>query len=177
MVGDPFNFDQRTLNILVYFVVAVFLWILVQLLNKSLVNAVTIGTPRGKRLRTLSSIIKNTLSTIIIAFLLIEILSQFGISLAPILASASIIGLAVGFGAQTLIKDVISGFFLLAEDQFDEGDEISVNDKRGVVEKVTLRTVWLRDKEEAQHIIPNGSIAVVSNYSRKKKIDRADKDS
>ena len=139
----PTGSDSRLVNILVILIVAILFWFLVQLLSKSLVNALSMGTPRGKRLRTLSSIVKNTLSVLIFVFVIIEVLSQFGVSLAPIIASASIIGLAVGFGAQTLVKDVISGFFLLAEDQFDEGDEIAINDKRGEVEKITLRTVWL----------------------------------
>jgi len=162
------SLDEKTLKLVVVFFIAAFLWILVQVLNKALVNALTVGTPRGKRLRTLSSIVKNTLSTAILIFVIIEVLTNLGVSLAPLLASVSIAGLAVGFGAQTLVKDVISGFFLLAEDQFDEDDDIEVAGKRGIVEKVTLRTVWLRDKNGSVHTIPNGTITTVTNFSKKK---------
>ena len=163
------DIDQKTIHLLIILVVAILFWLLVQILNKSLVNALAVGTPRGKRLRTLSQIVNNTLSSGIFVFVVLEILSSLGISLAPLLASVSIAGLAIGFGAQALVKDIISGFFLLAEDQFDEGDEIEVSGKRGLVEKISLRTLWLRDKDESVHTIPNGSIVTVTNFSRKKK--------
>ncbi len=162
------NLDEKSLHLLVVFIIASFFWALVQLLTKSMVDALTVGTPRGRRLRTLSSIVRNTLSSGILIFVLIEVLSTLGVSLAPLLASVSIAGLAVGFGAQALVKDVISGFFLLAEDQFDVGDEIVVADKKGTVEKVTLRTVSLRDKDGSLHTVPNGAITTVTNLSKKK---------
>jgi small-conductance mechanosensitive channel len=169
-VSDLFaNLDERTFNIIVVLLVAIFFWILVQVLTKSLVDAVTSGSPRGKRFRTLSSIVRNTFSTLIIAFVIVEILGQLGVSLAPLIASAGVAGLALGFGAQTLVKDVITGFFLMAEDQFDEGDEIEVQGKKGVVERITLRTITLRDSKDAVHIIPNGAINLVSNFSKTKK--------
>lgn len=162
------NLDDRTFRIIVVFLIAIFFWTLVQVLTKSLVDALSSGTPKGKRLRTLSSIVRNTFSTIIIAFVIIEILGLLGISFAPLVASAGVVGLAIGFGAQTLVKDVITGFFLLAEDQFDEGDEIEVQGKKGIVEKITLRTITLREPKGAVHIIPNGSINLVTNFSKKK---------
>src|SRR3989344_4198164 len=172
MIPTLADIDQKSVHLLIIFVVAILFWLLVQILNKSLVNALAVGTPRGKRLRTLSQIINNTLSSGIFVFVVLEALSTLGVSLAPLLASVSIAGLAIGFGAQTLVKDVISGFFLLAEDQFDEGDEIEVSSKRGTVEKISLRTVWLRDADGAVHMIPNGSIVTVTNFSRKKKRSR-----
>ena len=95
------------------------------------------------------------------------IVRELGFDIAPLLASAGIAGLAIGFGAQTLVKDLLAGAFILIENQFDEGDEVEISDKKGIVEKITLRTVWLKDKEGALHIIPNGSIAMVSNFSKK----------
>jgi len=88
------------------------------------------------------------------------------IDIGPILAGAGILGLAVSFGAQSLVKDVISGFFILFENQFAIGDVIEAAGKSGVVEKMTLRVVVLRDVEGAMHVIPNGEIKVVSNKTR-----------
>ncbi|MGZ8399193.1 MAG: mechanosensitive ion channel family protein [Gemmatimonadales bacterium] len=88
------------------------------------------------------------------------------INIAPILAGAGILGLAVSFGAQSLVRDVISGFFFLVEDQFSVGDVIEAAGKGGVVEKMTLRVVVLRDLDGSLHIIPNGEVKVLSNKTR-----------
>jgi small conductance mechanosensitive channel len=88
------------------------------------------------------------------------------IDIGPILAGAGILGLAVSFGAQSLVKDVISGFFILFENQFGIGDVIEVAGHSGVVEKMTLRVVVLRDGEGVMHVVPNGEIKVVSNKTR-----------
>ena len=88
------------------------------------------------------------------------------IDIGPILAGAGILGLAVSFGAQSLVKDVISGFFILFENQFAIGDVIEVAGKSGVVEKMTLRVVVLRDGEGIMHVVPNSEIKVVSNKTR-----------
>jgi small conductance mechanosensitive channel len=94
------------------------------------------------------------------------ILGELGISVAPILATAGVAGVAIGFGAQSLIKDYFSGFFLLIEDQIREGDVVEIAGKAGEVEEVTLRYVRLRDAEGAVHFIPNGEIKLVSNRTR-----------
>lgn len=88
------------------------------------------------------------------------------IAIGPLLAGVGVAGLAVSFGAQSLVKDVISGFFILLENQFAVGDVVAVNDIGGKVERMTLRVVMLRDLEGVLHIIPNGSITVVSNRTR-----------
>jgi small conductance mechanosensitive channel len=88
------------------------------------------------------------------------------INIAPILAGAGILGLAISFGAQSLVRDVISGFFFLVENQFAVGDVIEAAGKGGVVEKMTLRVVVLRDLDGSMHVIPNGEIKVVSNKTR-----------
>jgi small conductance mechanosensitive channel len=88
------------------------------------------------------------------------------IDIGPILAGAGILGLAVSFGAQSLVKDVISGFFILFENQFAIGDVIEAGGKSGVVEKMTLRVVVLRDLKGTMHIVPNSEIKVVSNMTR-----------
>ncbi len=94
------------------------------------------------------------------------ILGEIGISIAPILAAAGVVGLAVGFGAQSLIKDYFTGFFLLIEDQSRHGEVVEISGKKGKVEEVTLRHVRLRDFEGSVHFIPNSSITTVTNKSR-----------
>lgn len=93
-------------------------------------------------------------------------LSELGISIAPILGAAGVVGIAVGFGAQSLIKDYFNGFFLLLENQIRQGDVVEVGGKGGLVEEVTLRYVRLRDYEGSVHYIPNGLIDTVTNRSR-----------
>jgi small conductance mechanosensitive channel len=88
------------------------------------------------------------------------------INIGPILAGAGILGLAISFGAQSLVKDIISGFFILFENQFGIGDVIEVAGHSGVVEKMTLRVVVLRDGEGVMHVVPNSEIKVVSNKTR-----------
>lgn len=94
------------------------------------------------------------------------VLAELGISLAPILGAAGVVGLAVGFGAQSLVKDFFSGFFLLLEDQLRQGDIVKLGELSGTVEVITLRHVRLRDAEGSIHFIPNGSISTVTNHSR-----------
>jgi small conductance mechanosensitive channel len=88
------------------------------------------------------------------------------INIAPILAGAGILGLAISFGAQSLVRDIISGFFILLENQFAVGDVIDAAGKSGVVERMTMRVVVLRDLEGTMHVVPNGEIKVVSNKTR-----------
>ena len=159
--------DISTSRIVFVIVIGLFAWLATQLLTKGFVIAVSTGTPTGKRLTTLTGLIKAALSVLIIAIAGFMILEEFGFNLAPLIASAGIVGLAIGFGAQALVKDIISGAFLLVENQFSEGDEVEISGKRGKVEKITLRTVRIRDKDGTLHTIPNGSITMVSNFSKK----------
>jgi small conductance mechanosensitive channel len=94
------------------------------------------------------------------------VLSEIGISIAPILATAGVLGIAIGFGAQSLVKDYFTGLFLLLEDQVRQGDVIEVAGKGGLVEEVTLRYIRLRDYEGSVHYIPNGNIDIVTSRSR-----------
>lgn len=164
--------DKQTLDLIMILFVSLVAWAILQLFIKRLIDAITTGTPRGRRLRTLSNVVRTIIGVLIVAFTIFESLSVLGVNLAPLIAAAGVSGLAIGFGSQALVKDVISGFFLLAEDQFDEGDEISISDKKGIVKKISLRTVWLEDSDGTIHIVPNGIITVVSNFSRKNVPDR-----
>jgi small-conductance mechanosensitive channel len=119
-----------------------------------------------KRVDTLSSITQNILFIAITFVAAIIVLGELGVEIGPVLAAAGIVGLAVGFGAQNLVQDVISGFFILLEDQIRVGDVVQIGDKGGVVEKVTLRTVILRDLSGNVHFIRNGQIQVVTNMTK-----------
>jgi len=94
------------------------------------------------------------------------IVSELGVNVAPILAGAGIVGVAVGFGGQYLIRDIITGVFLIWENQFRVGDVVSIGDVSGVVESVTLRVTVLRDMDGTVHTIPNGEIKRTSNQTK-----------
>jgi small conductance mechanosensitive channel len=119
-----------------------------------------------KRADTLSSVIRYALDIVIIGVAAIMIMGELGIEIGPILAAAGIVGLAVGFGAQSLVKDVISGFFILLEDQIRVGDVIQAAGKGGLVERVNLRMTVLRDLSGNVHFIPNGQIDLVTNMTK-----------
>ncbi len=120
----------------------------------------------GKRIETLARVFRY-ISTVVISLVAgMLALSELGISIAPILGAAGVVGLAVGFGAQSLIKDYFNGFFLLMENQIRQGDVVEICDKGGLVEDITLRHVRLRDYEGSVHYIPNGLITTVTNRSR-----------
>ncbi len=119
-----------------------------------------------KRIETLMRVFRYIASVVIGAVTIMLVLSEIGISIAPILATAGVAGLAVGFGAQSLVKDYFTGFVMLLEDQIRVGDLVEVGGKTGAVEEVTLRYVRLRDIEGAVHYVPNGVIATLTNRSR-----------
>ncbi|PKO71325.1 MAG: mechanosensitive ion channel protein MscS [Betaproteobacteria bacterium HGW-Betaproteobacteria-14] len=119
-----------------------------------------------KRIETLGRVFRYITSVVVALIAGTLILGELGISVAPILGAAGVIGLAVGFGAQSLIKDYFNGFFLLLEDQVRQGDVVEVGGQGGLVEEVTLRYVRLRDYDGNVHFIPNGSIVTVINKSR-----------
>ena len=96
------------------------------------------------------------------------ILGEFGFNLGPVIASAGVIGVAIGLGAQTLVRDILSGIFMLIEDQYGVGDEIKVLDIEGVVEKVGLRITTIRDKKDVLWYVRNGEILVIGNGSQKR---------
>jgi small-conductance mechanosensitive channel len=121
---------------------------------------------RGQRLEALWAVLTSILGLVVWAGALLVILgTTFGVSLAPFLAGAGIIGIALGFGAQDLIKDFVSGVFMLIEDQYGVGDTIDVGDAIGEVEKITLRTTRLRDVNGTVWYFPNGEIRHVGNQS------------
>jgi small-conductance mechanosensitive channel len=124
-------------------------------------------TPRrAQRARTIGSVLRSISSTVILVVGSIMVLAEFGVALAPILASAGIVGVAVGFGAQNLVRDFLSGMFMLLEDQYGVGDIIDAGEASGVVEAVGLRITTLRDHQGTVWYVRNGEILRVGNKSQ-----------
>ncbi len=121
---------------------------------------------RTKRVQTLTRIGQKTATALLSGMAGLMILREFGADITPVLTGAGVAGVAVGFGAQTLVRDVISGFFLLLEDQVRVGDAAVVNGQFGLIEEINLRTLVLRDVEGAVHVFPNGEIKTLANRSK-----------
>ncbi|MDP3421529.1 MAG: mechanosensitive ion channel family protein [Thiobacillus sp.] len=121
---------------------------------------------RVKRMNTLEQVFRYAIAVIITLVTGMLVLSQLGISIAPILAAAGVLGIAIGFGAQSLVKDYFTGLFLLLENQVRQGDVVEIAGKGGLVEEMTLRYIRLRDYEGSVHYVPNGTIESVTNRSR-----------
>jgi small conductance mechanosensitive channel len=120
---------------------------------------------REKRTETLVHIFETTGKVFIIIIAIFMVIKELGMDITPLLTGAGIAGLALGFGAQSLVKDFLSGFFILIENQFRVGDVIKIGGFSGVVERISLRTVVLRDLEGNIHVIPNGEVKAVTNMS------------
>jgi small-conductance mechanosensitive channel len=124
------------------------------------------GLEERKRIDTLDRIFGYIVSVVISIVAIMLVLAELGISIAPLLATAGVVGIAISFGAQSLVKDYFTGFVMLMENQIRQGDFVDVAGKSGVVEEVTLRYVRLRDGEGAVHYVPNSAITTVTNHSR-----------
>ncbi|HEX9879789.1 MAG TPA: mechanosensitive ion channel family protein [Candidatus Binatia bacterium] len=123
------------------------------------------GTAR-KRVTTLTGVLRTIAVGVVWTVIIVIVLAQLGLNVGPIIAGAGIIGLAVGFGAQNLVRDVISGFFIILENQIRVGDVAVINGTGGLVEAVTFRTVILRDLSAIVHVFPNGTINTLSNLTK-----------
>jgi moderate conductance mechanosensitive channel len=120
-----------------------------------------------RRAETLGSVLNHAAWVLVVAFFLMMLLQEFGVNIGPLVAGAGVAGVALGFGAQSLVKDLINGFFFLLENQFGVGDIVDVeNNHVGTVERMTLRLTQLRDAEGRAHFIPNGSIGRVVVLSK-----------
>ena len=143
----------------------------ITLLIRRFEHEVNLGTgldalERAKRAKTLGSVVRNFSTALVTAVAILMILRELDLDIAPVLASAGVVGLAVGFGAQTLVRDIISGFFLILEDQLRVGDVAAINGQGGLVEAINLRTIVLRDAEGTVHVFPNGAITTLANRSK-----------
>lgn len=147
-------------------------WLLMQISRKLIrmfriyMSAHSTSAEDTRRIETLARVFRY-ISTVVISLVAgMLALSELGISIAPILGAAGVVGLAVGFGAQSLIKDYFNGFFMLLENQIRQGDVVEVCGKTGSVEDITLRYICLRDNEGSVHYVPNSQITIVTNKSR-----------
>lgn len=122
---------------------------------------------RRRRVETIVRVGTDVVRVFVWGFVILTVLSQFGVSVQPLVAGAGLIGAAVAFGSQAIVKDYAAGFFILLENHFDIGDSIVLSGASGTVEKMTLRVTVLRDADGAIHIIPNGAIAIVTNKSNR----------
>ncbi len=161
---------QSALHIVVILLLA---WLLLRLSNKGIrMLRVYLSERAGdnmeeiKRITTLGQVFRYIASVSIILVTGMVVLSELGVSIAPILATAGVLGIAVGFGAQSLIKDYFNGFFMLLENQVRQGDVVEAGGKGGLVEEVTLRYIKMRNYEGHVHFIPNGTVTTVTNMSR-----------
>jgi small conductance mechanosensitive channel len=126
-----------------------------------------LGDPEAvKRAATLGRVFRYIVAVVISLIAGMLVLGELGVSVAPILGAAGVVGIAVGFGAQSLVKDYFTGFFILLENQIRQGDVVGIADKAGLVEEITLRYVRLRDYDGNVHYVPNGLVTTVTNMSR-----------
>jgi small-conductance mechanosensitive channel len=127
------------------------------------------GTRQKERAKTTSTVLKSTLNGSIWLIAIFMILAEFGLNLGPLIASAGVIGVALGLGAQTLVRDILSGIFMLVEDQYGVGDKVNVLEVQGVVETVGLRITTVRDAKGTIWYLRNGEILKVGNKSQPRK--------
>lgn len=160
----------QLIMVAIYIVVGM---IIIRIVNKAVVKGFDIHGRKkgvGKRSKTLVSLIQNIVSYVIWFIIFTTILSRFGVHVESILAGAGVVGLAVGFGAQTLVKDVITGFFIIFENQFDVGDYVKINNggatiSEGTVQSIGLRSTRIQAMTGERYVIPNGSMGEIINFS------------
>lgn len=119
-----------------------------------------------KRVGTLVGLLKQVINIFLFVILALVLLTQLGVQVGPLIAGAGIIGVAVGFGAQYLVRDIITGFFMVLENQIRVGDVVTINGTGGAVETLTLRTIVLRDGTGTVHVFPHGAVTTLSNSTR-----------
>ena len=167
---DITNFVRHDVPKIVMVVVVSFILIrLLRLLTGRLAALPSRKLVRGLRVqqvRTLASVITSVGIFVVVFVALLEVLPLLGLRIEPLLASAGVAGLAIGFGAQTIVHDFINGFLILIENQYDIGDAIRIAGVKGTVEEMSLRHTVLRDDDGTVHIVPNSAIQIVSNMTR-----------
>lgn len=166
-------FLEHGISIVIILVVGVVLWIVLKQAIPPMISRIMARPRRGesregmkRRAKTLQGVFMGLGRVIIILLVIFLVLSELDVNIGPILAGFGIAGIAIGFGAQYLVKDLIAGIFVLMENQYRVGDVAKVADVIGLVEEVNLRKTVLRDLDGIVHHVPNGEIRVASNYSR-----------
>ena len=150
---------------------ALVLWLIIRLIAARIEKWGDDGRPdmhtaREQRAKTAAKLFRSVGRAVLVVVTMLLVLGQFGFNIGPLLASAGVVGLAVSFGSQSLVRDFVTGFFLQLEHQFALGDIVRIGAFEGTVENITLRLVYLRDASGALHIIPNGQITQVTNLTR-----------
>lgn len=157
---------RLALTVVVAFILQRGLFLVVSRIEKVIRRAGAEAEPARQRARTVGLVLRHFVTTLVAVGALVHALEILGWDVKPLLAGAGIVGVALGFGAQTLVRDVIAGIFLLAEDQYSVGDLIEIGGKVATVEAITLRVTTLRDFNGHVHFVPNGELKVVVNRSR-----------
>ena len=161
-----------TVTLLRVTVIVLVAWLVVAVLQRAIrefrvrIAARLDDREAAKRAETLGRVFRYLVAVVVTLIAGMLVLGELGVSVAPILGAAGVVGLAVGFGAQSLVRDYFTGFFLLLENQIRQGDVVKLGDHAGLVEEVTLRYVQLRDYDGHVHFVPNGQITTVVNMSR-----------
>ena len=153
-------------TVVVAFIITRICMVLVRRFQAHVDAGETGGSELQRRSRTLASVLRGVILAVVWTVAAITVLDQAGVQVAPILAAAGIAGIALGFGAQSLVKDILAGFFILMENQYDVGDVIQVAGVSGTVEAVNMRTTVLRALDGSRHVVPNGEIKVSSNLTK-----------
>lgn len=169
--------SQKALKVVLLLIAGIIAKKIISLLVKKLRLAKKrLGEPTSvqqeQRLKTIRSLIKNTSKIIINFIILVMILAELGVNITPLITGAGILGLAVGFGAKSLVADLIAGFFIILENQFNVGDQVQIANHQGKVTKITLRTITLKDKNKKIYIVPNSSIKTVVRFPKTKKLQK-----
>ncbi|MFM2042175.1 MAG: hypothetical protein RLY86_751 [Pseudomonadota bacterium] len=170
-LATPFGqrISASLVSIALILVLALIAWELVSGMIERYLTATDPGgqvVERSARMRTLLPLMKNAVMVLLVTLVTLTVLSEMGVDIAPLLAGAGVIGLAVGFGAQTLVKDVITGLFILVEDTISVGDVVTVAGTGGVVEAISIRTLRLRDVAGTVHTVPYSTVTTVSNMTK-----------
>jgi moderate conductance mechanosensitive channel len=170
-VFNPVVLAATGLRVLGALVVGWLIYLLMRLLLRRVERSIGEPTPgiislQEQRARTLVGLLRSAGIVFIVLVTFFMVMGAVGMDVRPLLAGAGVIGLAISFGAQSLVKDVIAGLFMLFENQFGVGDVVRIGDIGGLVEKMTLRVTVLRDIHGTVHVIPNGEVKTVSNLTR-----------
>lgn len=176
-LGEYFNThisESSFLRLVVLFVIMIFGRSIIRILtHRVIVLAMRSSSYRAEKLqrktKTVVSLLVNTITVLLWIIVGMILLDMGGIDIRPILAGASILGFAIGFGSQSLVKDLVTGAFIIIEDQFSVGDEVKIGAFEGVVVRLSARSTVIREKTGALIFLENGSITTVINYSRVKK--------
>ncbi|MAM57194.1 MAG: mechanosensitive ion channel protein MscS [Salinicola sp.] len=154
------------IQVILILIIAAMVWIGLASLIENYLNPDTGGGAPTARAKTLMSLFRNALAITLVIMTLMIVLSQIGINIGPLIAGAGVLGLAIGFGAQKLVQDVITGVFIQLENAMNTGDVVTVGGITGTAERVSIRSVAIRDLSGTYHIVPFSSVDTVSNYMR-----------